>query len=207
MIENIVLDETDGNHTYRYYGGIVPGVNEILKAVGVSPDFDKVPKIEKYRVFGKRVHKMTALYDKGILDEKQLSEPFRPYLQGWKNLHKDHKIKWKYIEVPRYHRTLGYAGQPDRVGMFDTLLIIGDIKTKDETQTIKISLANKIQIHAYGVLCEDDGLEIEDKIIIQLGIGPRGYTLRHCNEPDGRNQWMSCANVYQMQQIARRPIN
>jgi len=193
---------TDKPHIYKYDGVIVPAVNDILQAVGLA-DYSKINArvIDRARAFGKAVHRATHLWDEHNLNEKTLSAPLVPYLTGWKNLHKDHKIAFLEIEIPRYS-ALGFAGTMDRYARFDGRKTIIDIKS-----TKILTLANILQTAGYEILLEEDGIKIDYRIIVQLDpLFKRGYKLYYCEDQSDRNGFMSCFNTYNLQLRAKKGV-
>jgi len=115
-------------HTYRYNGNVVPGVTSILAPL---TDFGSVPThvLQAASDFGTAVHYACELDDLGELDEGQLDAALAPYLEGWRKFSKDYAVVWSLIEQRVYHKSMGYAGTLDRMGMVKGLSTVVDIKS------------------------------------------------------------------------------
>lgn len=123
-----MLTFDDASHTYEWDGRKVPGVTSILAPL---TDYSRVPRatLEEAALFGKAVHLACELDDLKDLDEGALDPALAPYLAGWRAFSRDYAVQWDDIEQPGYHKTLGYAGTPDRVGTVRGLRAVVDIKT------------------------------------------------------------------------------
>lgn len=119
-------------HTYRINGKIIPGVTQILSDEGLFSYLGVPPEtMEAARKFGAAAHKACELYDKGILDEKSLSEPLIPYLAGWKKFLDDFKpiIYPDWIEKPICSYKYQFGTTQDRVMSVNSKVTIVEIKT------------------------------------------------------------------------------
>lgn len=106
------------SHTYRFGGVIVPGVTSLLDSLHsfAGVDWD-VLEAAKHR--GSDVHAACHYYDEDDLDadELKVAQPnVWAYLGGWQKFLRDCQPNWSSIEVPVFHRTLRFAGTPDRIG-------------------------------------------------------------------------------------------
>lgn len=73
-------------HEYSVRGVVVPSVTQILKATGVSQDFDELPRqdrIKRKRDIGTALHADSHAYDDGDLDLATVHPEVRPYLDAW----------------------------------------------------------------------------------------------------------------------------
>jgi len=122
------LSFDEATHTYRYGGRVVPGVTSILAPLN---DFNRVPPqvLDAARDLGTAVHLACELDDLGDLDEAALDPALAPYLRAWRAFCADSYVRWYKIEIPEYHRTLGYAGTPDRYGAVQGDLAVVDLKS------------------------------------------------------------------------------
>ena len=118
---------------------IVPGVTEILQAVGI---INKQWFADQARIRGSYVHKATALWDDGCLREDTLDPILIPYLEAWKRFRRETSFQPELIEHPVYSQRYGYAGTLDRWGSWPghgkTLL---DIKTGYAPRWAELQLA------------------------------------------------------------------
>jgi hypothetical protein len=104
----------------------MPSVTQILKAVGVSVDFERLvergqltrPELEEARAIGTAVHIATHFYDEGTLDAATVDPRAEQGLQNW--------IDWRaltgfvpvLLETALHHPGLLVAGTIDRAGYF-----------------------------------------------------------------------------------------
>jgi hypothetical protein len=103
-------------HVYRLGATVVPGVSEILEALGFN-DFvhvDPATLAEK-RALGQRVHLATAYHDRGTLDYASVDHAVLPYVQSWRKFRGDFRGELVAIETPLYDPVLNCAGTPDRI--------------------------------------------------------------------------------------------
>lgn len=114
---------------------------------------------EGKRTIGDYVHQATAMYDRGELDEENLDEALRGYLQSWLKFLEFGFIP-EVIELPLYSRTFNYAGTLDRIGHFrrqPAVRILLDIKTGAPQP------GDELQTAAYELLSVENGMPPCDK--------------------------------------------
>lgn len=130
-------------HEYRLPDGRrVPSVTEILRATGVSTDFEAIgalsqtvhDAIELKRAIGSALHQDIVAFDDNDLDWSTVDPRVLPYVQAWQQFRAD-KPHLTPTERERivYHAALQYAGTFDGV-FFDSVTgrrILIDIKTGD----------------------------------------------------------------------------
>jgi hypothetical protein len=112
-MKEIVFDEA--SHTYYVDGKKKPGVNEILKAVGLSKDWTGVDSF--YRDRGVAVHKAIDLYLRGTLDESSIDPFVAPYFRQFLEWQREQK-DWGGIiltERPFYSEIYDYCGTVDLI--------------------------------------------------------------------------------------------
>jgi len=142
----------DKNHIYTLNGRQLPSVTTMLKDVGFIDDryFNEYAAKR-----GTYVHKATALWDKGNLDESSLDIKLNGYLNGYKLFRKEFKVEWTHIETPFYNEIFDIAGIPDRVGEH----IIVDIKTGETPPNLAAATPvhwHRIQTALYCILIGHD---------------------------------------------------
>lgn len=132
-------------HEYRRSDGRrVPGVTEILSAVGVSTDFEELggrspatrDAIERKRALGHALHADAHAYDDDDLDLDTVDPTVRPYLDAWIEFRANTGIRPLVRERLVYHPSWLYAGTLD--GLFVTPLdriVLVDIKTGNPTDS------------------------------------------------------------------------
>lgn len=109
--EDLQFDEE--HHLFTYKGKSVPSTTQILKAVGLYPDYSFVDPY--YLTRGTYIHRAIELYEKGTLDEETLDPEIAPYLEQWKRVRPHFKIEIVGTEVKKVHPQLLYAGIIDDV--------------------------------------------------------------------------------------------
>jgi hypothetical protein len=85
---NTAVEFREADHSYWVGHSRWPSVTQIL-----SPllELDGIPKavLDAAADFGRNVHAACHLHNLGRLDEADLDEPLRPYLEGWKKFLRD----------------------------------------------------------------------------------------------------------------------
>ena len=134
----VVLDPL--THRYMADDGVVPGVTEILSAVGVSTDFDELRAmssrtsraIDEKRDIGSALHADAHAYDDEDLDWFTVDPRVEPYLRAWAQFRANTCLvpitRERLVFDPHYR----YAGTLD--GIFQTpqgRVVLVDIKTGD----------------------------------------------------------------------------
>lgn len=113
-------------HTYQVGLTQMPSVTQILKAVGVSVDFERLVErgqllaavLNEKRAVGQGVHLATHYYDLGALDRSALDPRIEPYLQAWVDFREATGFVPTLLETPVHHPGLLIAGTLDRAGTF-----------------------------------------------------------------------------------------
>ncbi len=131
------------DHSYwtapgRNGGQRIPSVTQILKAVGVSEDFDAIEAMRPgvigfRRDLGTAVHVDAHAFDDDDLDVATVDPRVRPYLEAW--------IHWRgnFGAVPLqrerrvYHPVYRYCGTLDGIFDVDGRRVLIDIKIGDPT--------------------------------------------------------------------------
>src|SRR3990172_7625330 len=114
-------------HEYSVDGRRVPSLTEILNSAGIV---DSQWFNDYARDKGTFVHSMTAMWDKGTLDEDTLDPQLFMYLVAWRSFRVENRVFLEFadIERPLFHETLMYGCTPDRVAGDGPPVII-EIKT------------------------------------------------------------------------------
>lgn len=132
-------------HEYRLPDGAwVPGVTEILSAVGVSVDFEELgglsattaAAIERKRDIGQALHADAHAFDDDDLVLESVDPLVRPYLDAWIEFRRNTGIRPLVRERRVYHSAWRYAGTLD--GLFATpqgQVVLVDIKTGNPTDS------------------------------------------------------------------------
>ena len=160
------LEFNDDKHEYRVNGNVIPSVTELCGPLTYSKYRVDNAVVEQAAFRGSMVHELTALWDRGDLEEDSvMAADVGLYLMAWIQFCRDYQPKWQYIELPLACRT--YAGTIDRIGEIDGKLVVVDIKT-----TSSMDRANKIalsmQLFGYWDLCINN--DIDSNYIHSLGV-------------------------------------
>lgn len=110
---DLVLNKED--HIYTFDGSIVPGVTTILADCGLI-DATYFNELAAWR--GSMVHLACQLDCDDDLIEDTLDPGLVPYLSAWKAFKTETGWVSQLIETPLYSNLYGFAGTPDRIGMF-----------------------------------------------------------------------------------------
>ena len=120
------IEFDEEKHIYRVAGVVLPSVTGILKSEGF---IDSGWYDDYSRQRGEYVHKATALYDHGELDDDYDDPVIMPYLDAWKRFKEESKFHILEIENPVVNLEYSYCGTPDRIGSLNQRLCVIDIKT------------------------------------------------------------------------------
>ncbi len=128
-------------HEYRRPDGQrVPGVTEILSAVGVSVDFEGLASmgrrvadaIDLKREIGHALHADAHAYDDNDLDWNTVDPRVLPYLTAWADFRENSGLRPTTRERLVYHHALSYAGTLDGIFVLpNNRRVLVDIKTGD----------------------------------------------------------------------------
>jgi hypothetical protein len=154
----------------REGGRRIPSVTQILRAVGVSEDFDAIERsrpgvVTFARDLGTAVHADAHAYDDADLDHETVDPRVRPYLDAW--------ITWRAksgaVPLQRerrlYHPVHGYCGTLDGVFDLGGQIVLVDIKTGDP-----VAAGAAFQTAAYeaAYLAEHPNARIHERWSVQL---------------------------------------
>lgn len=150
-------------HAYTVEGRRVPSVTQVLAPL---IDYSKVPPdtLERARLLGSAVHRMTELYDLDDLDMDSLADELRPYLTAWIKFRAETGFVPETIEKRMFHPALRFAGTPDRSGLINGRRAVVDIK-----KMLRLGPVIGLQLAAYRELFAKNGTVIEDR----YGLGLR----------------------------------
>ncbi|MFC3107432.1 hypothetical protein ACFQAT_07945 [Undibacterium arcticum] len=158
----IMLTFNESLHEYRFNGVIVPGVTTILKPL-VDYSMVNPEVLERGRLLGQAVHKMTELHDQDDLDEDALDSEMVPYLDAWKKFRADTGFEPVTIEARMYHKRYRYCGTSDRTGTIKGKLAVVDIK-----KMLTLGPVIGIQLAAYQAAHVDAGLAVTHRYALGL---------------------------------------
>jgi hypothetical protein len=125
------LQFDEASHTYTVNGVHWPSVTQVLEPLQL---LDGIPQniLDAAAQFGNHVHQACHLYDLGRLDEDDLDEPLRPYLEGWKAFLRDTGAFVSNSEQRILHPKLKYAGTLDKTILWKERRYVLDIKSGAE---------------------------------------------------------------------------
>jgi hypothetical protein len=137
-------------HEYRVSGAVWPSVTQVLRAVGLSTDWSRLPPLvreaaERKRDLGQKVHDATKLLDQHDLSWGSLDDDIFPYVEAWESYTKDRGIvDFLAVEEVVAHPLLSYAGTLDRFASLDHGYVLPDIKIGDPDDA-----GGRFQVAAY----------------------------------------------------------
>lgn len=139
----------------------LPHVTEILRAVGLAPDYSRVPPdvLEAARARGTARHAAIEADHYGVLEPDQ-----EPLLGGYRQFLADTGHKPLVSEPAVMHRVWGYCGHPDRVGRHGPDVVLIDWKPMGTNL-----VAASYQLAAYRAAC-DSMLELSTDQPVTLGL-------------------------------------
>lgn len=141
----LILREED--HTYWLGKRRIPSVSEVIQPV-CNFDGVHVDILERKQEIGKNVHLLCEWFDlKKKIDARSIDPALKPYFEAYKDFVKKMKPKWTIVEKRDWHRTLGYAGTPDRYGHLQAMGM--DRWMIDLKCVAKVSPATGLQTAAY----------------------------------------------------------
>lgn len=171
----------------------LPRVTKILREAGLI-DFSHVPDsvMVPAQDFGTAFHLARHLWDKGTLNEAKLSEPLIPYLAGYKKFKKDYGFTVNLDESERQFvsEKYGFKGSPDLWPMIQGKRTLLDTKTSTQMYP-----ATAIQMAAYQILLEENGVKVQQRWGIKLtenGI----YKIEPYTKLSDRTTFLSALNIY-----------
>lgn len=95
-------------HTYQWRGAVVPSVTQILKDLGLSPNY---PPDRGWLEFGRQVHRCCDLVLRNRLES--CGPLLEPYVEAFRDVVRTYQIEPINTEMQVYHFMLGYAGTLD----------------------------------------------------------------------------------------------
>jgi hypothetical protein len=119
----------EATHTYRIGSTVIASVTQILKYMGLTPDYPAGP----YRTRGKRIHEACCLVDNETIDQYEIGGDLIGYVESYRGVMATalSGVSWRHSE----HRALDskrmVAGTIDRAGSLDGRPVVADIKSGD----------------------------------------------------------------------------
>lgn len=184
-----MLTFDEPSHTYAWQGKPVPSVTKILEPL---IDYSMVNQevLERGRLLGTAVHRMTELHDNDDLDESSLSPQMLMYLGGWKQFRADTGFVPETIEKRMYHELYGYSGTSDRTGVIKGKKAVIDIK-----KMMTLGAVIGVQLAAYKELHNLNSEGITERYA--LGLRPDGtYRLQAFTGNKDFSVFVSLLTIY-----------
>lgn len=193
-------------HVYTVAGDVVPSVTQILRATGISADFEALSSlsremraaIELKREIGTALHADAHAFDDDDLDLDAVDPRVRPYLDAWITFRLNSGVTPEIRERRVFHPTLRYAGTLD--GIFTTpdgKRVLIDIKTGDPDDS-----GCQFQTAAYALA---SGHDIEERWGVQLIPGLKvPYRVSCYTDWRDAQTWQSIVTTFYAQHARRR---
>jgi len=178
-MSEIRLDEA----THRYYledGQEVPSVGSMIPPEQKDDSHLNTDAVSKavYIDFGRAVHRVTELYDRGMIAD--WPDPLiAKYLGSYKLFHKQSRPEIVEIEQIVHHSDLDYAGTPDRVVRLNERTMVLDIKTGSHMKYYWLKVAAYAIAHEYMEYRSNRPFHAVDLALLYLK--ENGYSLLVCN--------------------------
>lgn len=123
---NYELTFDEEKHKYYVNGRSVPGISEILKAIGLTRNYEKVDPF--YRERGTFAHKAIELDLEGDLDFDGLDLALKPFVSAWRAFVQKHGYKKILCEEKLWSSEENYACRIDHYGEVDGRRTVFDVK-------------------------------------------------------------------------------
>jgi len=179
-------------HVYSVGNEVLPSITQILRHEGF---IDTARYSEQGRERGTIVHLITHQYDTGELLESEIDPAYLPYLAAYKHWKEDSGFIVRDTEVPRYHKTLRYAGTPDKVGVLSNSIAIVEVKSGAVEPWITLQTAAQAEL-----VKQDYGITFVRRYGLQLK--PNGsYRMEEHTDRQDQGVWLSALACYQWKKI------
>lgn len=124
-----------------------PSVTEILRAVGLGPDYSAVPEatLERASLRGQALHAAIAYHAAGVLDEASIHPEIAPGFSVYLKFLADSQHQAIASEIDLIHPAWHYRGHPDRIGFLGADRVLIDFKYMDSVDLA----ATAYQLAAY----------------------------------------------------------
>lgn len=182
-------------HEYFFRGRVIPGVSEILRAVGLV---ETQHYTEEGREFGSFLHQCVYMDLFGALDVESIPEEYQGRLKAWEKFKRDVSFE-PHIELcerAMMHKTLLYAGTPDLVCELNQKTSLIDLKMGGVERWAGYQTA------AYENLLGQEGVKIKRRYVLKLGDGD--YKLIPFFDGDDHQVFLSALNVYRAQKNSKK---
>jgi len=163
-----------------------------LDSAGLVPWFSKRSAAAAER--GTKVHRLTQLFDEGVLDNYDYPKEYEAYVQSWANFTLDSGFEFEGVELICYDREQGlYCGTIDRFGYDEN----GERTVWDLFTGVGHSPHKAVQIFGYRSLLAQIRPEYANAKREILRVLPDGVTRIPCkNDVADGGAWVSSLNLY-----------
>ena len=187
-----MLTFNEDEHKYYWNGVTVPGVTNLLAPLN---NFGAVPRdvLAAACFRGTAVHSCCELDDIGELDESTVDAEWLPYLDAWRLFRFEHVAEWELIESRVYHKTLGYAGTPDRFGTVSGLTTVVDIKT---SVVVYPSVGPQLSAYLNALKTMMPDIVKVERMTVQLGANGKYKITKHKNDAADWSVFLSFLTIY-----------
>lgn len=197
-------------HEYSVADGrIVPGVTGILRATGVSVDFEALPNrgaIERRRDIGSALHADSHALDDGDLDWTTVHPDVLPYLEAWATCREHKRLAPLSRERMVFDPVMFYAGTLDGIFLVEATgkrvlidLCIGDAA----------AAAKRYQTAAYQRAYELDhpDVVIDERWAVELRPGQRvPYHIQPYTDWSDFQTWPAIVTTFHARCTPRRSV-
>lgn len=184
------LEFDEASHTYRHQGRLIPSVTEILRPLTDFSGADPV-KLEAGRRRGTAVHRVIELDNRGELDEESVDGEYLPRLNQWRLFIRESGFVVTGSEQRVHHRSFGYAGTVDVIGLWQNTTWVLDVKTG------RIPKSAGPQLAAYQM-----ALEPKPRRRLCVQISDNSYQLQECKGLSDFALFQSCLNIWRFKNAA-----
>jgi hypothetical protein len=123
--------------------GVLPRVSEILRAVGLAPDFSDIPAaaLEAARARGTAIHRLIEGHHYGYVDALEVPVGCGPYLAAYEKFLAESGHEPIHSEILISHPVWHYQGTLDRIGWLNAKRTLLDWKSGVLTPWARYQLA------------------------------------------------------------------
>lgn len=184
---------SESDHAYTFNGARVLSITQILRDVGISPDFGAMNQdlLAVAALRGTHVHAICEYYDYDDLGE--YDPKYQGYLDGWIRFRKESGFIPDIREAMLFHPTYRFSGRPDAAGKLGGKLAVVEIKS-GEGPTLHDSIG--CQLAAQQILIEDIAKYGPIKTRVAVKLHENGtYTQRTYTDHRDRGVFLAAVSV------------
>lgn len=189
--EGLAFDEKE--HRYTWNGAPVLSITQILRDVGISPDFSAMNQtlLAEAALRGTHVHSICEFYDMDDLGD--FDPKYQGYLDAWIKFRFDSGFIPEVREAMLFHPTYRFAGRPDAAGILNEKYAVVEIKS-GEGPTLHDSIG--CQLAAQQILIDDVAKYGPIKTRLAVKLHRDGtYSQREYKDRNDRGVFLSAVTV------------